>query len=709
VTRELSKGRRDARRILAHCGLFGVAAAVTLAGAPARAGTFDGQGLYRYDPSTIARLDFSAAPERYLPEGIEDKCLLAGFSAVSDDSALEGDGYLKLRVPQGCAERFLVTLPRVPASYRATVWMRHGSLDAQMTILYPEDSGLEITIARMFPTGRVTSDGWVELASNEFPVDGALTTATYLRVYDFAGRDGVDLDGLEIVPAGEYLPQKTCAGLADPACGAEETCIYQRCRLGRGYVPPLPDPSLKDEVVDVLQGRLRIFFGGKKTRAEDLPKALAAMEAMRSAETAWQFWSAWAKGIRLLHDWHTHAGAPINVAPRGRLNACFFEGDADVSHAVWPKDPRFADVLVSHAGPGAAGLQAGDRLIAVDGVHPLEWAASLVDVNLSSYFIASDSDVFAEFAESLGGPTWQGGALILKYARTLTVLRCDAVTETCSDVPETLVVADLPVAAGGEDVACDNRPFYNLEPGQNPSPSNHYVFGDFFRGRVANTTPEEAIYGMIWDTLYGGGDPGGWVNGHIAEAITDWKANARGVILDHRAGNGGTLDAAENLTKLVRPLEPLAVIRMPIEIGGDDGPADQAEGLALFNKWKSSDLAFRVGSADHDPTLPVALILHRDGSASDYMPFGMKGAPKVRLFGPHATAGAFSTFINFDYWGGISFQIASGDTIAHDGTPLLGHGVEPDVVLLPRQSDLLAGKDTLHEAALAWVRQELAP
>jgi C-terminal processing protease CtpA/Prc len=215
---------------------------------------------------------------------------------------------------------------------------------------------------------------------------------------------------------------------------------------------------------------------------------------------------------------------------------------------------------------------------------------------------------------------------------------------------------------------------------------------------------------MVWDTLYGAGDPNGWVNGNIATAIAEWKAGARGVILDHRAGSGGTLDAAENLTKLVRAPEPVAVVRMPIIIGGWDGPADDAEGLSIFTQYKDNEnTAFQVGSVDHDPTLPVALITHRDGSASDYLPFGMKGAPKVKIFGPHGTAGAFSTFIEFHYWAGLSFQIASGETIAYDGRALIGHGVEPDVVLLPRQSDLLAGKDTLHEAALAWVRQELKP
>ena len=33
----------------------------------------------------------------------------------------------------------------------------------------------------------------------------------------------------------------------------------------------------------------------------------------------------------------------------------------------------------------------------------------------------------------------------------------------------------------------------------------------------------------------------------------------------------------------------------------------------------------------------------------------------------------------------------------------------PDEIVLPKQSDLLVGKDTVYEAALAWVRSELKP
>lgn len=52
--------------------------------------------------------------------------------------------------------------------------------------------------------------------------------------------------------------------------------------------------------------------------------------------------------------------------------------------------------------------------------------------------------------------------------------------------------------------------------------------------------------------------------------------------------------------------------------------------------------------------------------------------------------------------------MAVGDTFDPTGMSLNGKGVEPDILVLPKQSDLMAGRDTVYEAALAWVRQELA-
>jgi C-terminal processing protease CtpA/Prc len=255
-------------------------------------------------------------------------------------------------------------------------------------------------------------------------------------------------------------------------------------------------------------------------------------------------------------------------------------------------------------------------------------------------------------------------------------------------------------------VRCDNRPFYHL--GGAPI-EDHNVGFNFFRGRVTESSVQEAIYGLVWDTLFGGGDPNGYVNGNLKDAFADFKANARGVVLDHRAGNGGTVDGAETATFLSMPPTQVMVFTGQIELGGWDGPESQAEGLALFDQFKNA-AAMNAGSDSYDPDMPVALITHRDGSASDFFPFAFKGASdKVRVFGPAPTAGAFSTFKNLQYWGGISLQFATGDCYTASGDTLIGYGVEPDVVVVPKQSDLLAGLDSLHEAALAWLRTELKP
>ena len=676
--------------------------------ATATAGTFGAVGEYRLDPEATASLGFEVTPERFLPDDADASCADPMFEVTPAAEAIEGESLLQLRVKDGCAERLVFPLPADQASYRATVWMRHGGIDAAILVLYEDGSGLDTTYAQMSPTGRTTSDGWVEMATNEFPVDGQRALRSYLRVISYGAKDAVEIDALEVVRRGTFTAQSACDGVADPVCGPEGECVYGRCVLGRLGVPVLPSDEIRDEVVDTLKSQIRLFYGGQRSRELYLPDALAKMEEMRYQKTAWGFWRGFAAAIHALHDWHTSTYQSITgtLAARGRLNACFIEGDADLSHGAWPKDPAYADILVSHVG-GAdnAGLRAGDRLIAVDGQHPIAWVESLKGHHFG-YHTATDPAVFADHAEALGGPAW-AGALIVRLAHEMTVLRCDP-SGVCADKPETILVSTLAGGGGGQDVSCDNRPFYHLEGSDVPNPATHRIFGRVFRGTIAGTTPEEAIHGMVWDTLYGGGDPNGPLNSAFNAAITDWKASARGVILDHRAGNGGTLDAAENLTRLVRPREVAAVMRAPMEVGGFDGPSTPSEGVALFNGAKNA-IPFEVGDDDWAVGLPVALILHRDGSASDYLPYGMKGAPNTRLFGPHATAGAFSTFIELSSWGGLYYQIASGDTIAKDGSALIGHGVVPDEIVLPRQSDLLAGKDTLFEAALAWVRQELEP
>jgi hypothetical protein len=672
--------------------------------APARAATFDAAGQLRLDPAATATIDFESEPVRYLPADTPANCADPMYTVVPAPDALEGGAYASLKLVSGCAERLAFDLPEGQASYRATMWARHGTVDASVVVLYADGAGLDWTLGAFSPTGRTTSDGWVELATNDFSVDGDQVAHAYVKLVSYAA-DAVHLDGVEVVPSGAYRPQRDCDRLGDAACGADAVCLYNRCVPGAGAVPVLPAEAIRDEVVDVLASQLRVFYGGQRSRALYLPKALAELEAARHEKTAWAFWSRWVNAIHLLHDWHTDTNMSMSgaVGPKARLNACFIEGDADLSHAAWPSEPGYPDILVSHVGPDAGGLAPGDRLLAVDGKHPIAWAEDLWHVDWG-FHIGTDPRIYADYAEALGGPPYQG--LIIKFAHDITVLRCQP-NGPCADEPETLLVKSLANGGAGSDVSCDNRPSYHLQGG-GPDPTKHRVFGHIYTGAITGTTPDEAIFGMVWDTLNGNGSPTSPVNSALSKAITDWKANARGVILDHRAGNGGTLDSATLVTTLARPPEVVAAMLSPIPMGGFPGPASPADGLALFQAGEKG-VPYPVGAADWAADLPVALVIHRDGSASDYMPYGMKGAPNVRIFGPHATVGAFSTFIQFAAWGGLVYQFASGDTISKDGAMLIGHGVEPDETILPRQSDLVAGKDTLHEAALAWVRAHLKP
>jgi hypothetical protein len=671
----------------------------------AAAGDFDASGRYLVDPAAAAFVDFGAdfdpVKHRYVPDGTKMECLLSAFEKMADGGALSGDHVVHVEVDlwEGCSERFLVSLPPEQASYRATVWLRGGAVGAQMTAVYPESSGRPVMVAKMAATGRVTSDGWLELASNDFPIDGAVAEAVYLRVTDYDAT-GSAMDALEVVPSGEYAETKSCSGARDPVCGPDGVCIHQQCQLARLFVPPLPDQTGRDAFVDVFAGQLNTFFGGRKNRLEDLPVALATLDKARTATSAWSFWNGVATAIRELHDWHTRANGSIQGVPRQRrLNVCFIEGDGDATAQTWPPDGVYKDLLVSHVGNGGGkhGIGRGDRLVSVDGQHPIAWALSLRDVNWG-HWQANDNTVYSELAERMRG-------LIIAYAKTFGVIHCDEMSQVCDDAVTSLTVSALPIDSDGQ-VACDNRPFYHFKK-DNPG-AGHNIGWKFFSGPIAGTSDEEAIYGLLWDTLYGGGDPNGHVNSNLSMAFDTFKQKARGVILDHRAGSGGTMDAAEMVTTLVRPPATPLVFASPMEIAGFDGPANADEGKALYFKYAVSD-GMNVGSASFDKDLPVALLTHRDGSASDFMPFGMKGAAKVRIFGPEATAGAFSTYYNFQFWGGMSWQLASGDSISKQGAALIGHGVIPDEIVLQKQSDLLAGKDTVHEAAVAWLRTGLKP
>jgi hypothetical protein len=653
--------------------------------APARAGEFTADGSFLFDPGAVAAFDFEDGGDP-----------ASGVVPTADKQSLSG-GHVLAVPAQMMGATLSIPLPLPRATYRVSAWVRDSEVVASLTIAYgPAPS----EVAALYPTGRLTSDGWVEVAADHVRVDGPRLTSLSVGLFSATG---AVVDAVELVPDGgaegfPVTPNAACNGVTDPSsCAADQLCVWSECRNVSGWVPPIP--ADRDAVAGYLAARVELLFGPYLERTVDLPAVRAYLDQMRFAKDRFQFWNGFLSAVRRLHDGHTTTSGLADFVLRNPrpLALCFLEGDADLSHAVAPKDGEYLDVLVSLAGGDHnLGLHPGDRLVAVDGQHPIAWARALVGAYWGQPGI-SNHTTFAEHASLLR-------STISRFAGTIDVVRCDPVKGTCGAV-ETITLADLPLDPPGtpiDEVYCDNRPLRHV-PG---APADHSTGETVYSGIVNESDATEKIWGLEWESLYTTDGSDG-VAGPLNTAVTSWQTGARGVILDHRTGYGGTILAPEILWNfsIKTHANDLYVDRTYAE---EEQPS-VSDAQARFNAALGTQSMQYVGSGSPRTDVPVALLLTEDVSASDWLPQGMKGGENVRLFGPFQTNGGFSTRYSLGYWLSMGYVMAVGDDILADGTTHNGRGVEPDVVVLPRQSDLLAGKDSVFEAALAWVRAGLAP
>lgn len=641
----------------------------------ANAATFDARGQASVDPRAVVTMTFEGGDEQ------------TGVVYKQDATAIEGAGYATVTTQGFRTIDFPLPVPAAKARYRSAMWVRKNRVVADLDVTYAS-AGSPSHAARFFPTGRVTSDGWYEVATSPFSVDGTRNPVVSLSIF----ASGADVDALELVEEGNFRDAAVCEGRSTSTCGEGEFCAAGYCRNGSEALPPLPSETDRSRLPSYLAWRMKAFFGGRQSRAVNMPRALSAIAQMKSAKTGWAFWNSLATGIHRLGDWHTKIGGPVDVTGRGAFPICVDEGVADASVAVAPSTPGLPDVLVTAAGPeGNSGLKVGDRIVAIDGVHPITWAESFDDVYWN-YWHSNDPQGHAEGLENLR-------FLVRRWAKELTVIRCDATTGVCGNL-ERLRVADLPTTEPRVYPQCDHRPFYHLANG-GPDPVSHQAAEDIYVGPINQNGQGESIYGMIWDSVYLT-DPN---DNPYAAPMETLRQSASAVILDHRTGNGGTEPAAEFLTQLFRKPAFVGVSSgFNGTVGYFDAPYTQEDGVALVAKRRGSDDGYAVGADSARDTMRAAVLLARDGSASDWWPAGMKnGGANIRLFG-RRTAGAFSSFYQFDYYGMFYWQFGSGDFVRADGTTHIGEGVLPDEDLMPRQSDLVAGRDTVYLRALEWVR-----
>jgi hypothetical protein len=461
------------------------------------------------------------------------------------------------------------------------------------------------------------------------------------------------------------------------------------CIPGEPYVPPLPSAGDREDLPELIATQLYGNFGGVVSR-DTLPEAIASLRAMHMATNATQYWSLLIAAIQRLHD--NHSSPAVGFFANDTLPICFVQGDADLSHDLAPPDPLYPDVLVSHVLAGSmAGLVPGDRLVAVDGMHPLAFARSL----LGKGFNNTQSTDPREYE----GQLQRLNDSIHQWATRITVIHCDRATATATQKcahPQTIPVPRLPATPFGQAPICDNRPAYHLASG-NPDPVLHNLNNGVFFGALAGTTADEALYGMMFDSLAPnpGPDP-------YAGPLADIRSGANGVVIDHRLGLGGGYQYASETSAPFLPTTALTVTWGP-EPYYANRHWTNADGALEF-----ADLVnlspFVVGSSNPKAGLKAAVLVSYDVSASDFLAYGMRGAKNVRSFGTRS-AGAFAQIVGLGYaGGGLSYSMGNGDTFSTTGVALSATGAEPDEYVVPTQSDLLAGRDTAYERALAWLR-----
>lgn len=570
--------------------------------------------------------------------------------------------------------------------------------------------------AALQPTGRMTDDGWEEWAVG--PVDFHMAHRRDPGAFAIWDRDRLTgwgyygapasrrlwLDGLEIVDLGPaVVPDAACRPGDAAVCGDLGTCRFGRCVDAETQAPPLPrDPRLRQMYLDRWRFLVERFEGGRGPRKK-LGEVIDVFRELASSTPSLRGRQAFERVLYGLEDGHLRPPMAGGGAP-GTPYACLYLGDADLldGHDTLPM------VLeLTRAGRERLGLMIGDVLVAIDGEAPLEWAARFPrrlsyggdaagrDFVIAPNLIRTATDLGAELLFR----RCDRGDGIACSAEEWTEIRVDLAQEA-----EATIWRDGrdPWSVAGSDVlACDYR-FRRPVEGQNVQDPRFsgYADDDGIRSVLINAVPGTR----------------GWRNALRAA----WTTPPDHVLIDQRLGGGGTLEGVEELV-------------VPLLAAGDYAyammlpPADRHDPALLDAFLQCTNNGDQCGAIQWRPGLAanidvgphttqrVAVLNGNDVSGNDYssMMLRLRSGP-TRIFGPGPTQGAFGVIWRLpgmlgEHQGG---SIQTQDTLfievegAYSDEFVTGTGVAPDEVVRQRQSDALAGIDSVLARARAWLQEE---
>ena len=582
------------------------------------------------------------------------------------------------------------------------------------------------------PSGEVTSDGWERWTSG--PIDWAwaevvgpssldlndeANTAAYGGAYPDASSRAL-VDALHVMDLGAALvPAASCAlpsELAD--CGDAGLCHLGRCvdaALRAGQT--LLNDELRADYIDRRLFEVRHFEGGRAPQGK-IELVAAALIPLKTNSSARTFWPTFASAYTLLVD--GHASAPLLGYPAFQNGGvCVHEGEADLlpassSGAIMPLVFQTGDSLIGDQ------LQKGDALVAIDGLPTAEWAA------LARRLIQHPGD--PEGRSVVTAPAVFTAAL--DAGAVVTFQRCaggiDGLTPcAAADVQEIVIdlcalVGDAVLAGASvlsyQDIgSCDYR-FGRPVPSRGELQNTDYEFAGYdddgpVRFLVINGVPSYyAQGGEEWFT-------------QVQDALIDAPPL---LVLDERTGNGGGIDAVDWIAgTLLAPADVFAMDFLPSFEGGDLDSARQTivacstaaqSGLGCGNGFRSfvGETASQSGMQGVAANAKLAVLIASDVSGNDYLTRLLnERSGETRVFGAGSTWGAYgviwSMAAHLGELSGGSLQVQDTIFLADDNDTNVAFatstGERADVIVRQKQSDALANKDTVIEAARAWLQE----
>jgi len=353
-------------------------------------------------------------------------------------------------------------------------------------------------------------------------------------------------------------------------------------------------------------------------------------------------------------------------------------------------------------------LKRGDALTAIDGRNPVEWMHDVFGKH--AYTLPNDPGA------ELGWSATAMSALIGRRASTIEITRCDSDTRCDGTHKQVLTI----------DVA--SRVYDSIRKTGDVGPLPNYFGCDIrFQHAIDKFAPdvngENKINGQIvkgdvlaieFDGTYGRSKWSPSMRAFFPESAPPTK-----VLFDTRQGNGGHLNNPETVVDLIRaPTEPIGGLLLPRAAWDGTDIAALLKAARPCYDSPSGSYACLFADVYFNEATPVAasarvaFLNTANVSANDFLARFVKGRSNLRIFAPNPTSGAFGSIAGIPPllvgWDGGSLQMqdslfgASYDALGAAKFES-GTGVQPDVVMAQTMSDAMRDRDTMIDAAHAWL------